>query len=267
MGPLSDEDIERFVADGFVPLTGAFPADVAAACVDELWSLSGVDRDDRATWTRPVVRIEGSAAPPIVAALNTPRLCGAVDQLVGPGRWQRRTGYGTFPVRFPSEEDPGDAGWHVDGSILISGAPPPWGYGLNLRSRGRALLVLMLYSDVGPDDAPTRVRVGSHADVARALVPFGDAGALFTEVTEAALPAAGGRPEIAATGRAGDAYLCHPFLLHSATWPHRGRGPRFLGQPGLSHDPADDGFRYQRAGGGYSPCERAVREALRPAAR
>jgi hypothetical protein len=25
-----------------------------------------------------------------------------------------------------------------------------------------------------------------------------------------------------ATGRAGDAYVCHPFLVDTATWPHRG---------------------------------------------
>ena len=29
----------------------------------------------------------------------------------------------------------------------------------------------------------------------------------------------------------------------------------------------DDGFRYERADGAYSPCERAVRDALRAGAR
>jgi hypothetical protein len=24
------------------------------------------------------------------------------------------------------------------------------------------------------------------------------------------------------TGKAGDIYLCHPFIVHTATWPHRG---------------------------------------------
>jgi hypothetical protein len=261
MAELSADEIEWFVADGVVHLPGAFPAEVAAACVDVLWGLSGVDRHDRSTWTRPVVRIEGSGAAPLVAAINTPRLCGAVDQLVGAGRWARRHGYGTFPVRFPSEEDPGDAGWHVDGSFAVGGAEPPWNYGLNLRSRGRALLVLMLYSDVGPDDAPTRVRRGSHLDVARALVPYGEAGAVFTAVTDAGA-AAGDHPVSAAVGAAGDAYLCHPFLLHSATWPHRGAGPRFLGQPAIHHASGDDGFHYERADGAFSPCEQAVRVAL-----
>ncbi|MFI5043924.1 MAG: phytanoyl-CoA dioxygenase family protein [Acidimicrobiales bacterium] len=258
---LTDGEVERFVDEGFLHLEGAFPSEVAAACVDELWTLSGVDRSNPASWTRPVVRIEGSGAPPLVAAINTPRLCGAIDQLVGSGRWQRRVGYGTFPVRFPSEDDPGDAGWHVDGSFEIDGAAPPFSYGLNLRSRQRALLLLMLYTDVGPQDAPTRIRVGSHRDVARALVPFGEAGGRFTDVTEASGDALA-RPVAAAVGRAGDAYLCHPFLMHSASWPHRGSGPRFLGQPAIHHDSAHDGYCYERADRAYSPCERAVREAL-----
>ena len=157
-------------------LEQAFPADVAAACVDELWLLSGVDRDDRGTWTEPVVRVGGSGAAPLVTAINTERLCGAVDQLVGARRWQRRQGYGTFPIRFPSEHDPGDTGWHIDGSFEIGTADPPWNYGVNLWSEQRALLVLMLYSDVGMADAPTHIRVGSHLDVAPLLVPYGDAG-------------------------------------------------------------------------------------------
>jgi hypothetical protein len=265
MDVLSAAEIDAFTTRGFVHLDGAFGPDVAAACVEELWSLSGVDRHDRAMWTGPVVRIDGSAAPPLVAAINTPRLCGAIDQLVGAGRWQRRVGYGTFPVRFPSAEDPGDAGWHVDGSFAIEGAEP-WNYGLNLWSRGRALLVLMLYSDVGSDDAPTRILVGSHGDVARALVPFGEAGAGFAEVTRAA-DAALTRPVATAQGRAGDAYLCHPFLMHAASWPHRGDRPRFMGQPAIHFVPSDDGFRYERDDGAYSPCERAVREAIGPGPR
>jgi hypothetical protein len=31
-----------------------------------------------------------------------------------------------------------------------------------------------------------------------------------------------------ATGRAGDVFLCHPFIVPTATWPHRGTGPRMI---------------------------------------
>ena len=30
------------------------------------------------------------------------------------------------------------------------------------------------------------------------------------------------RTVVHATGRAGDVFLCHPFIVHTATWPHRG---------------------------------------------
>jgi hypothetical protein len=46
----------------------------------------------------------------------------------------------------------------------------------NIHSTGRALLVLFLFSDVGERDAPTRIRVGSHADIARQLAPAGERG-------------------------------------------------------------------------------------------
>jgi hypothetical protein len=42
-----------------------------------------------------------------------------------------------------------------------------------------------------------------------------------------------------ATGRAGDVYLCHPFIVHTATWPHRGTAPRMIAQPGIA---VPDGF-------------------------
>jgi hypothetical protein len=36
--------------------------------------------------------------------------------------------------------------------------------------------MLFLFSDVGQDDAPTRIRIGSHLDMARFLEPAGQAG-------------------------------------------------------------------------------------------
>jgi hypothetical protein len=44
------------------------------------------------------------------------------------------------------------------------------------------------------------------------------------------------RPRIRATGQAGDVYFCHPFMVHRATWPHRGVTPRIIAQPAVAHD-------------------------------
>jgi hypothetical protein len=259
MTVLDRDEVERFVRDGFVLLPHAFSREVAVECVDALWAASGVDREAPSTWTAPVVRVAGSGAPPLVRAINEPRLVGAVDDLLGVGRWARQAGYGSFPIRFPSGDDPGDAGWHVDGSYGAGTAPPPWNLHLNLWSRGRALLLLMLFSDVGPDDAPTRIRVGSHLDVAAGLVRHGVDGVPFADVTQV-WDAGADRPVEHATGAAGDVYLCHPFLVHSATWPHRGRAPRFIGQPAIPHAPPMDRFDYDHDD--PSAPERAVRLAL-----
>src|SRR5206468_6224142 len=166
---------------------------------------------------------------------------------------------GTFPVRFPSPDDPGDAGWHVDVSFPDeaedAGPNDSSGWRVNVTSRGRALLMLFLFSDVGESDAPTRIRVGSHLDMARFLSPAG-----YNGLSARDLAAAGGfaetaaRREVLATGDAGTVYLCHPFLVHAAQ-QHRGSRPRFLAQPPLV--PAGP-FLLNRTDGAYSPVEQAI---------
>src|SRR6266446_6446884 len=116
------------------------------------------------------------------ARLRTrPHFMPAFDQLVGRGRWRPRPNLGSFPVRFPHPDDPGDAGWHVDVSFPGESDDPNEkndfsSWRVNVTSRGRALLMLFLFSDVGERDAPTRIRAGSHADMARFLAPAGEAG-------------------------------------------------------------------------------------------
>lgn len=256
---LTEEQIEGFVRDGFVHLRGAFPREVADEGRAVLWRMTGLDPDDPATWTQPVVRIMGSAAEPFRVAANTPRLHEAFDQLVGAGRWKPCQGLGTFPIRFPHPDDPGDTGWHMDGTYSLEGETWP---ALNVASRGRALLMLFLFSDVGPDDAPTRIKVGSHLDVPAFLAPAGERGRtvldLCQEMDRAGRLDAPDRPTVLATGEAGDVYLCHPFLIHTAQ-PHRGTVPRFMAQPPL--EPAVP-LEIERADGAYSPVETAIRLGL-----
>ncbi|EHY88698.1 phytanoyl-CoA dioxygenase family protein [Saccharomonospora azurea] len=225
---LRTEQVEQFVRDGFVKLDGAFPVDIGERCVRELWDATGCSRTDPATWTQPVVRLGGFSTPPFREAATTPTLHEAFDALVGVGRWQPLGGLGTFPVRFPSDEDPGDAGWHVEAGY----AGPNGEFWLDHRSQGRALLLLFLFSEVGPDDAPTRIRVGSHLDVPPLLEPAGDDGRKWLSLCHDAVEASAHRPVALATGTVGDVYVCHPFLVHGAQ-PHRGRTPRFMAQPPL----------------------------------
>jgi hypothetical protein len=249
--PLSDEQVQAFLADGFIRISGAFSTTTGRQCQDELWAATGYDRFDPSTWSNGMVRLNGFGSAAFREAASTPILHEAFDQLVGPGRWLPRDGLGTFPLRFPVDGFPGDgepkeAGWHVEaGTMRVS-----------LRSRGRALLMLFLFSEVGPDDAPTRVRVGSHLDVPPLLEPFGEAGRDWMSLCEQAVAGSAHRPVELVTGSLGDVYLCHPFLVHSAQ-AHRGRVPRFMAQPpliptGLLDLEADD----------PSPVARAVIDGL-----
>jgi hypothetical protein len=106
---------------------------------------------------------------------------------------------------------------------------------VNADSRGRALLLLFLFTDVSPDDAPTRIRVGSHRAVPSRLIAAG-AGGRPSGPVAAEIPDLDGYPIAHATGAAGTVYLCHPFLVHAAD-QHRGTTPRVIAQPELAPKP------------------------------
>ena len=258
---VADAQIRQFIHDGFVKIQEAFPRELAYESRSILWRDTGCDEADPTTWTKPVIRLGMYEQAPFTRAANMPVLHQAFDQLVGPGRWRPRSDLGMFPIRFPSPDDPGDAGWHVDSSF-----PPDLGdtndflnWRINVFSKGRALLMLFLFSDVGESDAPTRIRVGSHLDVARILSPAGDNGLSARDLAAAAgFAETAARREVLATGDAGTVYLCHPFLVHAAQ-QHRGSRPRFLAQPPLV--PAGP-FLLSRTDGAYSPVEQAIRIAL-----
>ncbi len=255
--PFTPAQIEAFIADGCIRLGGAFPRELADAGREILWRDTGCAPGDPTTWTRPVIRLGMYGDPPFRQAVNTPRLYAAFDQLVGEGLWEPRPNLGTFPVRFPSDDPPGDDGWHIDTSF-----PPPAGdptdffsWRSNVRSDGRALLMLFLFSDVGEDDAPTRVRLGSHQVMARRLAPLGEAGASLADLAREGFDDTADLPIGLAAGAAGDVWLCHPFLVHAAQ-VHRGRTPKFMAQPPLAPSRQFDLETDQ------SPMLEAIRRAL-----
>jgi len=225
--------IDRFCSDGFLVVRAAVAADIVQACVDVLESelrSRGVDPRGPATWTEPVVRFPCPEGTAFAAAGRSPALTDMYGALLGPGRWIRPDGVGgTVPVRFPSRRDPGDAGWHIDGSYDVDGQ-----WWVNVKSRGRGLLALFLFTDVGDADAPTEILAGSHLDVPRVLAPAGDRGVFFGDVSGKLPASTWRRPRVRATGRAGDVYVCHPFLVHRATWPHCGSTPRMVAQPAIA---------------------------------
>ena len=250
---LERQDVARFIRDGFLRIDGAFTREAADACCERIAAQGGIDLTNPAGWKQPVARIIGAGDPVFAEVINTPKLHAAYEALVGPGRWVPRNNIGYVVVRFPHDQNPGDAGWHIEASYSLEGEP-----GVNVFSRDRALLILLLLSDVADHDAPTRVRVGSHLLVPAQLRDAGTAGMRSFDV-KTDTPEMEACPTALVTGAAGDAYLCHPFLVHSATWPHRGIAPRFMAQPALV---SDSPFDYDRDSGQYSPLELAGRIGL-----
>ena len=254
---LSNADIERFLNDGVLPLRRAFPRSIADACCGVLWNelaMRGCDRNVPATWREPVVRLNCPGGGPFAQAGASAILWDAYDSLLGPGRWRRWEGVGgTVPVRFPSERDPGDAGWHVDGSYGTDND-----FWVNVSSRDRGLLVLFLFTDVDEADAPTRILVGSHLDVPAVLAPAGGKGMPFGDVASKLPPSTFEREVMRATGGAGDVFICHPFLVHAASWPHRGTRARMIAQPAVA---GLEPFALSGTGTVY-PVERAILRGL-----
>jgi hypothetical protein len=214
-------DVVAFERDGYLKIDQPELRGAAAAARDVLWRQMGLSPEDPASWTRPVVwAADLTGAGPFAELTGSARLAAALDAVCGAGGWEPRGALGNIAVRFPVRPPADDRGWHIDmntplpdGSWAVSGRP-------------HTVLVLTLLSDVGPDDAPTRIRRGSHRDVAAALGPepmdHVQAGALVDRVSA-------GRPVVRATGSAGDVYLVHPFTVHAAD-EHRGHTPRFMAQ-------------------------------------
>jgi hypothetical protein len=250
--------VDGFVRDGFVRIEQAVPADVVDACASLLWDEIEAEPDDPGTWVKPVYWVASMAQPPFAEAATAPVLLDAFDALVGPGRWQPRRALGAFPLRFPHVEEPDDAGWHIEGSYTPPGKNS---YFTNIHSSYRALLMLFLFTDVDRDDAPTRIRAGSHMDVPQVLRSYGDPGASGTVLSPKVAAASEHRPVTFATGEAGDVFICHPFLVHAAQ-PHHGTRPRFIAQPCLI--PSNDHLEAPYADND-GPVGRTIRQALQDA--
>lgn len=214
-------DIEAFAADGFVKVAGAAPRSVADAARGFLWQQIGLSPDDPSGWAEPVRWASDPVGRgPFGEIAKSAKVAEVLDRICGPGAWQPRGSLGNIPVRFPVSPPNEDRGWHIDANT-----PMPDG-SWAVTGRPHTVLLLTLLSDVGPDDAPTRIRIGSHRDVARILgpdpIPLEEMGALVDS-------ASAHRPIALATGDPGDVYVVHPLTAHAAD-EHRGRTPRFMAQ-------------------------------------
>ncbi|MGE2732834.1 phytanoyl-CoA dioxygenase family protein [Mycolicibacterium vaccae] len=224
--------LDVFAADGFVKVAGTVPREVADAARALLWGQLGVSPEG--PWTSGAQPVRWAADltghGPFGEIVRSAVLADALDALCGSGGWVRPGALGNIPVRFPVRPPADDRGWHID-----LNTPQPDG-SWAVTNRPHTLLMLTLLSEVTPDDAPTRLRVGSHRDTAAVL---GDDPLDAVAAARLVEPASAGRPVRYATGAPGDVYLVHPFTVHAAD-EHRGATPRFMAQTPVPLTPACD---------------------------
>ena len=222
-----------------------------------MWKATQYDSENPDSWTQPVIRIGEIGLEPFKKAANTIILHNAFDQLAGKGNWLPRQTLGSFPIRFPSKLSATDTGWHVDPSFPGEDPDNYLEWRININSKGRALLMLFLFSDVSEQEGPTIIKVGSHLDVAKVLEPNGETGLSFMTLAQK-LEALPKREHVLATGERGTVFLCHPFIVHAGQ-DIRGTKPKFMAQPPLltKHDFNIKGKRAEMC-----PVERAIVEGL-----
>jgi hypothetical protein len=214
-------DLDAFVVNGYVKVERTASRSVVDAARGALWEQMRLSPEAPQDWSAPVVwASDTTGAGPFGELVRSPRLSAAFDRICGRGGWLPRGALGNIPVRFPVSPAGDDRGWHIDANTPLPDGS--WA----VTGRPRTVLLLTLLSDVGTHDAPTRLRTGSHHDVARVLdadpVDFADMGRLVDEVSHE-------RPVSLATGEPGDVYVVHPFTVHAAD-EHRGHEPRFMAQ-------------------------------------
>ncbi len=249
---LSASEIERFHRDGYVIVRGAFARAAALAMQDEWWSelsdLHGVSRDDRATWRAIPGDLKRAKQSPIQQKIATPRVRGAIDDLLGPNAWRPPGDWGRPLATFPQPgtwdvptglwhwDSPCD--WHADSLkalfvVSFVGSVAPGGGGTLVLS-GSPRLLQRQEAALTPAQrgipAPARRDLfhGSHpwlmALTGKAPSPVNRIAA-FMEA-EADLDGVPARV-VELTGEPGDMVFCHPTIVHCAA-PNHGDRPRFM---------------------------------------
>jgi hypothetical protein len=285
---LSKAQIEQFMELGWVRLEQAYSEKDALAAQNYVWTQvekRGVLRDDPGTWTQPMVRMNENYDTPEFRACKTERLRDAIEDLIGEGRWAIRDqpiGWGWWPVNFSSgaerEWDVPTEGWHIDGIHN-----PQY-----IDSPEQGLLLLCMFSEVGPGGGGTLVAECSHNIVANVLaehpeglsvkevmahacehpwlaeltgkVPNTDPSRVNRFMNEVCVDGSGNHLRVVeTTGGPGDVIIGHPFVYHAASQNKSGN-PRFMCN---NQAPLIDKIQLHREHGeDYTALELSIRRSI-----
>ncbi|HEY8456868.1 MAG TPA: hypothetical protein VIL34_14855 [Actinopolymorphaceae bacterium] len=222
---ITEEQAEHFLAKGFIVVHDCFSPEAAAELTESVWTRLGYDPDDPSTWAEPSIHMPGHRHIDVAefapkAWLAACDLLGGEERIKKPYVWSDAFIVNLWqgadqPWRPASAESPG---WHKDGDFFRH----------FLDSPEQGLLTLVLWSDVHHQGGATFVAADSVGPVARYLAqrPEGvlptdfDIAGLISQCTDF----------VEATGRVGDVYLLHPYILHAKS-QNVLRVPRLITNP------------------------------------
>lgn len=252
-GPLSAAQIEQFVSQGFIKIDQAFSRETAEHWQADCCRRLGIDPNDMATWHTDRVHMPGSNhfdcrefAPKAWEAAC--QLCGGEDRVQAPWMWSDHfiVNLGERSTEPWQPAGPDCPGWHKDGDFFRH----------FLDSPEQGLLTLVLWTDVVHQGGPTYAATDSVGVIARWLA----------ERPEGVLPNEFDFKErikdckefAECTGKAGDVYLIHPYLLHAVS-QNKLRKLRIITNPPIT---LKEPMKFHRPDGDYSPVELAVLRGL-----
>lgn len=286
---LTSGQIEQFMEKGWVKLEQAYTEKDALAAQDYVWkqlAQRGVLRGQRETWTQSMVKMNENYDTPEFRKCKTERLVGAIEDLIGEGRYLHRNTpiqWGWWPVNFHNGAeqtwDVPTEGWHIDGIHH-----PQY-----IDSGEQGLLALCMFSEIKPGSGGTLVAEYSHNIVANVfaehpeglgvkevialakqhpwLAKLTGQAASESEISRidffmnnVTVDNKGNRLRVVeTTGAPGDVILGHPFLFHAASQNCSGN-PRFMcnnrasliDNLHLQHLNAED----------YTPLEQSIKRAI-----
>lgn len=217
-----------------------------AAVWDTLQRRCGVSPDDRATWDAPISgTLQKLRTRELFKPTFGPAVQSTLDDLMGPGRWERPNHWGSFLVSFP--QPPGArsrpnfhtdfaydlAPDRIDGALVFAflGSVPEGGGGTLVVEGSHR--VIAGFIDAKPHLKRARMKVTRKALLASHPFLKSLSGGWTDSDWVADLPRShetvlGNEVRVVElTGQPGDVVICHPWMLHSPT-PNRGTEPRFM---------------------------------------
>ena len=254
MAPLTQDQREHFVDQGYLVLKNCFSAEDIQPWIEHAWLRLGVDPDDPTGWqekrvhlsTQQRVDVAEFAPTALEAALD---LVGGSDRVDLPWQWGdgfiANLGVGDDrPWQPPSAEV---GGWHKDGDFFRH----------FLDSPEQGLLTIVLWTEMHHRGGGTFIAPDSIGVVARYLAEHPE-GVLPTEIdTNRLIHECDDFVEL--TGNVGDVVLMHPYMLHATSQNVIQHGRMITNPPIALREP----MRFDRPDpADFSPVELAVLRGL-----